>query len=149
MNIRHYSPDDFGRCVELFVEVFNGEPWNDAWSSEKAGQYLSDFIHTPGFKGVVAEQEETIEGFIIGSNRKWWQGDEFFIHEMCVRSGLQRSGIGSGLMEYLEQALLSEGVRHLALLTDRGVPAEFFYKKNGFKEIPRLVFLAKNNGDSL
>lgn len=34
-------------------------------------------------------------------------------------------------------------ITNLVLLTDRGVPAEEFYKKNDFQEIERLVFYSR------
>lgn len=144
MNIRLYQSDDFASCVELFVETFNDEPWNDQWSLEQAGGYLQDFTLTPGFKGIVAEDDGTVNGFIFGAGKRWWSGDEFFINEMCVRSTGQRAGIGTGMFAFLEEQLTAEGVKGMALLTDRGIPAEAFYLKNGFEEIERIVFLAKD-----
>ncbi|WP_308637191.1 GNAT family N-acetyltransferase [Paenibacillus silvisoli] len=142
--IRAYEPGDIVRYAELFVDVFNREPWYDEWTLERAARYLNDFADTPGFKGIAAEQDGVIHGFIVGVTRRWWSGDEFYVHEMCVRPDEQRSGIGSHLMERLEQELRAEGTHNLALLTDRGTPAERFYKKNGFEEISRLAFVAKH-----
>ncbi|MFF2482754.1 GNAT family N-acetyltransferase [Paenibacillus sp. NPDC058071] len=144
MNIKSYLLDDFERCISLFIEVFNSEPWNDKWSREKAERYLNDYIHAPGFKGIVAEEEGTINGFIFGISKRWWSADEFFIHEMCVRSATQRTGIGTRMFNYLDQMLKEEAIENITLLTDRGVPAEAFYIKNGFKEIKRIVFLSKS-----
>ncbi|MEI7026573.1 GNAT family N-acetyltransferase [Paenibacillus sp. y28] len=105
--------------------------------------YLKDFIHTPGFKGVVAEKDSVIHGFIFGASRQWWKGTEFFIHEMCVRADTERTGIGTNMFAYLDQILAEEGIQNIALLTSRGIPAEQFYLKNGFQEIDNIVFMAK------
>ncbi|EFM08459.1 GCN5-related N-acetyltransferase [Paenibacillus curdlanolyticus YK9] len=144
INIRSLMPDDLQACVRLYMDVFNAEPWNDEWTEERAAEHLTDFTNMPRFKGIVAVQGEVLQGFIFGSVRKWWQGDEFFINEMCVRTDVQRAGIGTSLMRHLEQVMKEEGVRNLALLTDRGMPAEFFYKKYGFEEISRIMFLTKD-----
>lgn len=61
MNIRHYASEDFQGCVELFMNVFNEEPWKDRWTQGTAEQYLKDYMDTPGFTGIVAE-EVTIHG---------------------------------------------------------------------------------------
>lgn len=143
MNIRKYSSHDFEQCIHLFIEVFNNEPWNDKWSRVKAESYLHDYIHTPGFKGVIAEEHEVIHGFIFGVSKRWWSADEFFINEMCVKSSQQRSGIGTSMLNYLAEELKSEGIENMTLLTNRDIPAEQFYKKNGFEEIERIIFLSK------
>jgi GNAT superfamily N-acetyltransferase len=63
---------------------------------------------------------------------------------MCVRVEKQHTGVGSRLMNYLIKELESDGVRTISLLTNRGIPAEAFYKKNGFSEIKRLMFLSRD-----
>ena len=62
---------------------------------------------------------------------------------MCVESQHQNRGIGKLLLDYLIKSL-GNNISNITLLTDRGIPAEAFYKKNGFREIERLVFLSKN-----
>lgn len=144
MSIREFHFKDLERCTALFVDVFSQEPWNDRWPVEKAGNYLSDFTATPGFIGVVAEDNKNnIIGIIFGCRRQWWSGDEFWINEMCVDRSCQQSGIGSAMLRYLENILTNEGIGSMVLLTNRGVPAEGFYHKNGFGEISKVVFLAK------
>lgn len=60
-----------------------------------------------------------------------------------MRSDRQRSGIGTRIFEYLDNYLHDNGIGTITLLTDRGTTAEQFYKKNQFKEINRIVFMAK------
>lgn len=134
---------DLVKCIETFIKVFNDEPWNDEWTFPKAHNYLVDFYQTPGFLGVIVIENEEVIGFIMGVQRKWWSGDEFYIHEMCVDTERQNRGIGKSLLEYSIKSL-GNHISNITLLTDRGIPAEAFYKKNGFEEIERLVFLSKN-----
>lgn len=144
MQFKTVEEGDLIICSKLFLTVFNEEPWNDEWTLEKAQQYLSDFYRTPGFLGVTAVENNEIVGFIFGARRVWWSGDEFFINEMCVDTNQQNKGIGKALMDYLKKIIDSNGVATISLLTDRGIPAEEFYKRNGFKEIERLVFLSRD-----
>lgn len=136
--------NDFQACINLMLNVFNNEPWNDNWTYEGAEKYLLDYINTPGFKGFIAEEDNKTKGFLFGFRKRWWQGDEFYINEMCVEISEQRNGIGTKLIKYLEDKLAAEGIENITLLTDRGIPAEHFYKKNGFNEIERIIFLHKN-----
>ncbi|MFP7494548.1 GNAT family N-acetyltransferase [Terribacillus saccharophilus] len=141
MEIRSCIENDLKLCGETYAEVFNQAPWDEAWTAETALSYLIDFYHTPGFEGIIAVENEEVIGFLFGVKRKWWSGDEFFINEMCVRTDQQNKGVGKALMEHLLKLTDAEAI---SLLTDRGLPAENFYKRNGFKEIERLVFLSRN-----
>ncbi|MDN4524096.1 GNAT family N-acetyltransferase [Fictibacillus fluitans] len=143
MNFKLFEDKDLPNCTKTFMDVFNQEPWNDEWTLDNAKQYLLDFSCTPGFKGILAVERDEILGFIFGVHRVWWSGDEFFINEMCVRADLQNKGIGKALLNQLSKEISSSPITNISLLTDRGIPAEEFYKKNGFKEIERLVFLSK------
>ena len=143
MEIKLIEQNDLIQCTEMFIKVFNDDPWNDEWTFSKAQKYLLDFYNTPGFLGVLALENKEVIGFIFGVHRTWWSGDEFYIHEMCVESQRQNSGIGKSLLDYLIKSI-GNNISNITLLTDRGIPAEAFYKKNGFREIERLVFLSKN-----
>ncbi|MEC1261039.1 GNAT family N-acetyltransferase [Bacillus swezeyi] len=143
MEFKLFDESDLLKCAETFIDVFNKEPWNDEWTLEKAKQYLFHFYQTPGFKGILAAEGEAIIGFIFGIHRVWWRGDEFFIHEMCVMADCQKKGVGKALLHYLIEEMKESDITNISLLTDRGIPAEEFYKKNGFEEIERLVFLSR------
>lgn len=143
MELALFTERDLVKCTKTFIEVFNEEPWNDKWTIEKAERYLHDFYRTPGFIGILAMEDGEVLGFLFGIRRAWWSGDEFFIQEMCVKGDRQKRGIGNALLGRLEEELEAHSVTQLSLLTDRGIPAERFYKKNGFAEIERLVFLSK------
>lgn len=143
MEFKRVTETDLAKCTETFIQVFNEAPWNDRWERETAARYLLDFFRTPGFKGILATEGGEVLGFLFGAKRAWWSGDEFFIHEMCVRGDRQSQGIGKALLERLLEELNADGVAHVSLLTDRGIPAEEFYKRNGFAEIDRLVFMSR------
>lgn len=143
MKFKLFEENDLIACTETFIKVFNGEPWNDEWTFTKAQTYLLDFYNTPGFLGILAVENKEVIGFLFGVQRTWWSGNEFYIHEMCVEPQRQNKGIGKLLLDYLIKSL-ENNISSIALLTDRGIPAEAFYKKYGFAEIERLIFLSKN-----
>ncbi|MFJ7859139.1 GNAT family N-acetyltransferase [Peribacillus sp. NPDC097206] len=144
MEFKRLAKNDLIKCTETFIEVFNDEPWNDEWTCTKAEKYLLSFYQTPGFLGILAVENDEILGFIFGVNRVWWSGDEFFINEMCVKTQYQNKGIGRAMLNHLIKELHGSHISNITLLTDRGIPAEEFYKKNGFEEIERIIFLHKN-----
>lgn len=140
MEFRILTEKDVPACTHTFIEIFNDEPWNDKWTFERAKQYISDYYYSPNFLGVCAIEQGEMIGFAYGVQKTWWVGNEFYIHEMGVKKRWRGQGIGKALLEMLKKELEGSDVRNFALLTDRGVPAELFYKKYGFQEIERLVF---------
>lgn len=140
MDIRQFTLSDIDACSEAFVEIFNDEPWHDEWTREGAKTYVLDFFNTPKFLGFIAEDNQDIIGFIFGVQREWWSGREFYIHEMGVKKAYRNQGVGKSLLKTLENALKSNAVQYVSLLTDRNTPTETFYKTNDFQEITRLVF---------
>lgn len=143
MTINELTEKDIRACAQVFVEIFNDEPWNDQWTFERALTYITEFFQTPNFQGYLAMDGDDIIGFIYGVKRSWWSGDEFFIHEMGVKPAYHGQEIGYTLLDHLSKEL-DDKVAYLSLLTDRGMPAEAFYQKNGFEEIERLVFYSKD-----
>lgn len=84
MRLQYYQNSNLGSCLELFLRVFSGPPWNDKWPSiVHARGYLKDIIDAPGFIGIVGFEKENLIGMLMGNIRKWYSGDEFWINEFC------------------------------------------------------------------
>ena len=71
------------------MHVFNGEPWGEAWSSDKASTYLQDLFATPRSAGVVAEADSCVIGFVLGRAEQRDQNVQFYLSEMCVLAEYQ------------------------------------------------------------
>ena len=135
VEFRQFRIDDLDECANLFREVFSAEPWLDKWEpATKVAEYLKDIIDTPGFRGFVATYDNKIIGLILGHIRKWWQGDEYMLEEMCVAPQTQHEGVGGILTDYAEEKLKSENVLSVITLTAKGYPAEKFYEKHKFEQ---------------
>lgn len=90
---------DLAACVEVFLEVFNGPPWNENWAPEAARRRLEDCFRTPGFQGWVTETDGVLSALALGYREPYNRECHFFLKEMCVRPAWQRRGVGRGLME--------------------------------------------------
>jgi len=142
MKTRPFFKDDIPACAALFLNVFNREPWNDQWTIQLAVEYIEDVMNTPGFVGLVMEdsRKREIIGFVIGARKKWWNGDIFYLYEMCVGQAYQGKGIGKQLMEDTKTSLFQNGFSAIVLLTERTFPSAHFYEKQGFIESPDTRF---------
>lgn len=66
-NITRYQEDKLDQIVDLFLEVFKNDPWNDNWpSKKKVRKYLLDIINTPGFKGYLKFRDNKLIGILLG-----------------------------------------------------------------------------------
>lgn len=131
--IRNFTLKDIDKCADLFKEVFSAYPWYDNWVSvQQTRTYLMELIENPVFEGYVAYNGSDIAAVCFGHKRSFWTGKEFFIDEFYVRNENQGNGIGTGMLTYVKESLMKEEYTRLVLLTNKRMPAEEFYIKNGF-----------------
>lgn len=133
LKIRKFNHDDLDKCAELYLKVFTADPWYDGWlSSDQVRYYLTELIDNPVYEGFVAFEDFTIVAVCFGHTRSFWTGKEFFIDEFYVENDKQGNGIGTKFLNLINDRLVKEDYRRLILLTNKGIPAEQFYVKNGF-----------------
>lgn len=133
--IRSFDASDIVACVELFIDVFNGPPWNDAWTVKGAMAYLWDICRAPGFDGLVAlDEDRGVVALMLGRRRRWWAGDEFLIEEICVRPSVQRRGLGGQLLLRLRERLEQIGCVQMVVATSATRGPLRFFERHGFRE---------------
>lgn len=132
MDTRQLSPSDIAQVAELYVSVFNSQPWNDGWSLEAARERLSRLLNVQDSVGVVAVADSEVVGFALGYCERWVAGEHFHLKEMCVAPKYQRNGIGSSIFESLLEILRDRGVQAIYLETAPGHAAARFYERHGF-----------------
>lgn len=144
MSFMKFSHEDLDESAKLYKEVFSEHPWNDEWLRlSKVKEYLKELIRNPVFSGYVVYQESELVAVCLGHSRSWWSGNEFFIDEFFVSSKYQGQGIGSLLMDYIENHPELKDIDSFQLLTNKTVPAKDFYKKNGFKTRENRITMTK------
>lgn len=142
IEFKQFVSRNIDECTNLFLKVFSGEPWNDQWESfNQAREYLVEFLENPGFEGFIVSDNDRIVGACFGHKRSWWKGKEFYIDEIFIDNEMQGRGIGSGLLDFVKARLLKQEIQTLVLLTEKGLPAELFYKKNGFHSSETNIFM--------
>jgi aminoglycoside 6'-N-acetyltransferase I len=141
MKYETIQPDDLTSCAEVFVEVFNGPPWNEAWSVPSASPRLTEISGTPGFTGLKVLSGGLMVGFVMGYVESFDTGGDFYLKEMCILPEMQRQGIGTDLLDQLKAHLIETGARKLYLLTSRDGPAARFYEKNGFYTSDKMIMM--------
>ena len=132
-------------CLDLYIQVFNSEPWNDGWEENDARERMTVIFSNPRFLGIgLFDPNEKLIGFTLGHTQRWLKNQHFYLQEMCINNEFQGTGSGSLLLKQLEDYCKSNGITRIELLTERNSMAESFYKKNGFYVSPRMAMMAKN-----
>jgi len=131
-------------CVDLFIETFSREPWNDVYESRnQVVEFLNNHYANNYFVGYVTMIDNKIEALSIGMKKPWIKGFEYYIDEFCVSYSIQGKGIGSRFIQEIEKDIIKHGMNGIILNTEKNYPSHRFYEKNGFEVIEDLIILAK------
>lgn len=136
--------DDIEQCIELYISVFNSEPWNESWTYSTAKERLTDFIHTPKYLGFLLYEEDQLIGLVAGKGKKTDVGGTFYLAELCISNRIQGKGYGTILLQHVEKELRKKEIHGLYLLTAHGGLAETFYRKNGYEIHENRMVLKKS-----
>lgn len=133
-----------GDCVDLFIETFSNEPWNDIYESRnQVYKFFKNHMNNNYFIGYVLKNKSNVIALSIGMKKPWIHGMEYYIDQFCVKLDMQGQGIGSQFLKMIEADIKSKGMNAIILNTEKGFPSEMFYLKNGFKSLDELIILAK------
>lgn len=134
MLLREVTKKDFKNIIDHYIDVFSSEPWNDELNHQEIVQYVSDIYEMNTFIGFVAIDEVTksIIGVALGYIKPWYRGREYILDTFFITKKMQSKGYGSLFLSEVKKRLLSKNIEDILLDTDKGMPAETFYKKNGF-----------------
>ncbi|MCM3213176.1 GNAT family N-acetyltransferase [Niallia taxi] len=136
--------DAIDQCIELYISVFNSEPWNETWTYPAAKERLTDLLHTPKFLGFLLYEKDNLIGFIAGNSKKSYAGLTFYLAELCINNRIQGKGFGTKLLLSLEEELQRRDIQSLYLLTANGGAAETFYLKNGYETNGNRLVMRKS-----
>lgn len=144
MDIVKLSKEHVEACVDLFIDVFTKAPWNDAFDSrEQVTDFFRNHMANNYFVGYVLKGQDGIVALSVGMKKPWIHGMEYYIDQFCVKPDLQGRGIGSCFLKLIEGEIRKEQMNAMILNTEKGLPSESFYLKNGFKSVDGLVTFIK------
>lgn len=131
-------------CVDLFIDTFTREPWNDEYDSkEQVENFFINHMKNNYFLGYIGLIDEKVVALSLGMKKPWIVGMEYYIDEFCIGHEFQGKGIGSMFIKKIEDSLADENINGMILNTERGYPSYEFYIKNGFTVLGDLVILGK------
>jgi ribosomal protein S18 acetylase RimI-like enzyme len=124
---------DIRNLADLFVSVFNDEPWNEDWKVSWAEERLTIIFKAYQFYGLMAEDDGVPIGALFSRLGSFKGQLELEILETYVAKSAQRKGVGKKLLDDLEIIATKDGISCFVLFTDKTTYAKDFYAKNGFQ----------------
>lgn len=146
MEYETVQPEDLETCAGIYAQVFSEPPWNEPWTAASALPRLREIHGTPGFRGLKAVRNGHIVGFVMGYAESCGDRRDFYLKEMCVLPMEQGQGVGTALLDALVQALPTDAVGKIYLLTARESPAARFYAQCGFYVSDRMIMMGRRLG---
>lgn len=144
MELHYLQKEQVKATAELYISVFSEEPWNEEYDSfEQVEALIRNFMSKDCYLNFVAIEENEVIGLCLGLKKPWIKGIEYYIDEFCIKTDRQGRGLGSAFLAQIEAEILRLGMDGMMLNTEKGVPAEKFYLKNGFHQLDDLIVLGK------
>ena len=132
MQYRMCNEADIERLAGAMSEAYSEEPWNEKWSPERALRRVQAILGNFESIGLVAEDEGTIIGGLLGYVDPYADEDFFYVSELFVVSQYKKHGIGRNLLKELENELKKKSISVVQLMSIE--PNEAFYGKCGLSK---------------
>ena len=135
MKLRQITKNDFKWIIHHYIDVFSSEPWNDELTYEEIENYVLALFDMNTFIGYLAEIDGENEpiGVSLGYIKPWFRGKEYHLDTFFITKNQESKGFGSQFMQLIKADLQLRNIPDIMLDTDKGMPAEKFYIKNGFE----------------
>ena len=128
-------PSIFENVCKLYRDAFNGPPWNEKWSFERAKIRILDLVKYERSLGIVAcnPASQTPLAIAIGVFQTCADYDQFYINELCVHPDWQKQGLGQLTLNKIIETAFEQGAQKIYLYTEKNSHLEKFYAKRGFQ----------------
>lgn len=130
---------DVKECAKVYVEAYQGEPWNEMYEISEAETYIGNYLNSDTKRCFALVEDDEIKGVALGFIVPSIVGDYLRIEDFCVDAHVQRKGYGSSFLTLLQQEAIKLGCDSILLGTQKDYPSYHFYLKNGFQEIESVL----------
>ena len=131
MIIQKATQKDIPTLAHTMSLSYSEAPWNEKWTEERAQRRVGAILANYEGLGLVALENETVVGGLLGYVDPYAEEDFFFVSEIFVIPEMKKHGVGKKLLGELEKLLAEKGIHVIQLISIDD--NETFYNKCGLE----------------
>ena len=139
MKIREAVKKDVKEISEIFRKESNKKPYFQKWDKKTALEKIKKSLKEGDIR-IVGIGEE-IAGFIILKSD--FKKKEVYIDELWLRSDYQGKGIGTTLINFIENEYKKKGINIIGVMVNQMAKAVNFYRKLKYKKKHAFYYMTK------
>jgi len=133
MHIKPILESHLYEISNIYIQIFNNNPWNEKWTKDIAYKRLKMFYDSDQFIGTYIETNNQIIGFLFGHKEYYSDSQIFLIDEIGVIKEYNNQKIGTKLIDNLISNLKIINISQMYAITTRDNSTNLFYEKNNFQ----------------
>ncbi len=136
MEIRRARKEEIDEIIDAYIDAYSGMEKYCYRKRKDVKRYIK-WLFGRDANGTFVAVDKKIIAFIASDSfwHSFYEGDVGEIHEMFVRKGYRRKGVGRRIMERAEEYLCSKGKEVIELWVGKeNKNAIKFYRKMGYGE---------------
>ena len=131
MIIRKTTENDIPTLAKAMSLAYSEAPWNEKWNDERSERRVRAILGNYEGLGLVAVENETLVGGLLGYVDPYAEEDFFFVSEIFVIPEMKKHGVGKSLLTELEKVLTEMEIHVIQLISIDD--NEAFYNKCGLE----------------